>query len=112
MKSNRLAEYVQNTVCDHLKTKYSSIRNKGVKKAPFYVLLGAQMPAILLETSFISNSRECKRLVSGTFQGRNGRGHREGHQTVYPRYQPHRLAMERTLCRRKKDNLEIGEKKS
>lgn len=67
-ESNRLAEYVQNTVCDHLKTKYSSIRNKGVKKAPFYVLLGAQMPAILLETSFISNSRECKRLVSGTFQ--------------------------------------------
>jgi N-acetylmuramoyl-L-alanine amidase len=67
-ESSRLAGYVQNTVCDNLKIKYSSIRNKGVKKAPFYVLLGAQMPAILFETSFISNARECKRLVNGTFQ--------------------------------------------
>ncbi len=67
-ESSRLAEYVQNTVCDSLKVKYNSIRNKGVKKAPFYVLLGAQMPAILVETSFISNARECKRLVNGAYQ--------------------------------------------
>ena len=44
------------------------IANKGVKQAPFYVLLGAQMPAILIETSFISNSRECKRLVNPKYQ--------------------------------------------
>jgi len=41
---------------------------KGVKKAPFYVLLGAQMPSILVETSFISNPRECKRLVDPRYQ--------------------------------------------
>ena len=67
-ESSRLAAYVQDTVCDQLKNKYSRIRNKGVKKAPFYVLLGAQMPAILIETSFISNARECKRLVNSSFQ--------------------------------------------
>jgi N-acetylmuramoyl-L-alanine amidase len=51
-----------------MKKRYSRIRNKGVKQAPFYVLLGARMPAILIESSFISNSRECKRLVSEKYQ--------------------------------------------
>ncbi|MBU0544129.1 MAG: N-acetylmuramoyl-L-alanine amidase, partial [Proteobacteria bacterium] len=37
-------------------------------KAPFYVLLGAQMPAILIETSFISNKRECLRLLDPDYQ--------------------------------------------
>ena len=44
------------------------VKDKGVKKAPFYVLLGAQMPAILIETSFISNEVECKRLVNPDYQ--------------------------------------------
>ena len=67
-ESSRLAAMVQTEVCHHLKKKYSHIRSKGVKKAPFYVLLGAQMPAILVETSFISNPRECKRLTDPKYQ--------------------------------------------
>ena len=67
-ESSRLAAMVQTEMCYHLKKKYSHIRSKGVKKAPFYVLLGAQMPAILVETSFISNPRECKRLTNATYQ--------------------------------------------
>lgn len=59
---------VQSEMCFHLKNKYNNIRSKGVKKAPFYVLLGAQMPAILVETSFISNPRECKRLTDPNYQ--------------------------------------------
>ena len=51
-----------------LKQKYKYIRNKGVKQAPFYVLLGADMPSILVETSFISNPRECERLNNKTYQ--------------------------------------------
>jgi N-acetylmuramoyl-L-alanine amidase len=54
----------------HLKKYYSRIKNKGVKQAPFYVLLGAQMPSILIETAFISNSRECKRIVGAKYQDR------------------------------------------
>ncbi len=69
-ESSRLAVQVQSSICSKLKRKYSKIRNKGVKQAPFYVLLGAQMPAILIETSFISNPRECKRLVSSSYQDR------------------------------------------
>ncbi|RPH50207.1 MAG: N-acetylmuramoyl-L-alanine amidase, partial [Desulfobacteraceae bacterium] len=67
-ESSRLASHVQESVCGHLSSKFDMIRNKGVKQAPFYVLLGAQMPAILVETSFISNKRECERLNNSTYQ--------------------------------------------
>jgi N-acetylmuramoyl-L-alanine amidase len=67
-ESSRLAAIVQRETCLHLKKSYSHIVSKGVKQAPFYVLLGAQMPAILVETSFISNPRECKRLTSPKYQ--------------------------------------------
>ena len=70
-ESSRLAGYVQGSMINHLKRKrYSRINDKGVKQAPFYVLLGAQMPAVLVETSFISNPRECKRLINPKYQER------------------------------------------
>jgi N-acetylmuramoyl-L-alanine amidase len=69
-ESSRLAVHVQGSLKNHLRKYYSRIKSKGVKQAPFYVLLGAQMPAILIETSFISNSRECKRLVNEKYQDR------------------------------------------
>ena len=69
-ESSRLAARVQDNLCNHMSSKYSNIKNKGVKKAPFYVLLGAQMPSILVETSFISNERECSRLASPEYQDR------------------------------------------
>ncbi len=67
-ESTRLASYVQQGVHRRLRAKYKQIRNKGIKQAPFYVLLGADMPSILVETSFISNPRECKRLTSARYQ--------------------------------------------
>ncbi|MBW2602923.1 MAG: N-acetylmuramoyl-L-alanine amidase [Deltaproteobacteria bacterium] len=69
-ESSRLAVHVQKSMHRHLKKHYSKIKSKGVKQAPFYVLLGAQMPAILIETSFISNPRECKRLNNAAYQDR------------------------------------------
>jgi N-acetylmuramoyl-L-alanine amidase len=74
-ESSRLAAYVQSAMVEHLKNRrYSRVKSKGVKQAPFYVLLGAQMPSILIETSFISNSRECKRLVNDKYQTRLAEG--------------------------------------
>ena len=67
-ESSRLATYVQKELCDNLSKKYNQINNKGVKQAPFYVLIGAQMPAILVETSFISNKTECQRLMDPQYQ--------------------------------------------
>ena len=63
-ESSKLAYHVQKGMMDNIRKTYKANRSLGVKQAPFYVLLGAQMPAILVETSFISNARECKRLVS------------------------------------------------
>jgi len=67
-ESTRLADIVQNSLVRGLKKKYSGIKNLGVKQAPFYVLLGARMPSILIETSFISNKTEGKRLMSDSYQ--------------------------------------------
>jgi N-acetylmuramoyl-L-alanine amidase len=67
-ESSRLAGYVQGSLYRDLKIQYTGIKNKGVKQAPFYVLIGAQMPSILIETSFISNPLECKRLTDPKYQ--------------------------------------------
>jgi N-acetylmuramoyl-L-alanine amidase len=70
-ESSHLAANIQESLSINLKKKgYSRIKNKGVKQAPFYVLIGAQMPAVLIETSFISNQRECKRLINSKYQER------------------------------------------
>lgn len=69
-ESSRLAGNVQDFLTKNLKMHYKHVRSKGVKQAPFYVLLGAEMPAVLIETSFISNPRECKRLKSARYQER------------------------------------------
>ena len=67
-ESTRLANVVQNAFVKRMRKKYSGINNLGVKQAPFYVLLGARMPSILIETSFISNKTECKRLMSAKYR--------------------------------------------
>ncbi|MEZ4525429.1 MAG: N-acetylmuramoyl-L-alanine amidase [Desulfobacterales bacterium] len=67
-ESSKLAAHVQKSMCNALRPHFSNIKNKGVKQAPFYVLLGAQMPSILVETSFISNKRECERLTTAAYQ--------------------------------------------
>lgn len=69
-ESSRLAGNVQDGLYKNLRKHYQKVRSKGVKQAPFYVLLGAEMPAVLIETSFISNPRECKRLKSSRYQQR------------------------------------------
>jgi len=70
-ESSRLAAYIQGSIYKNLKKRgYSRVKNKGVRQAPFYVLIGAQMPAVLIETSFISNKRECQRLINPRYQER------------------------------------------
>src|SRR6185369_913770 len=46
----------------------SGTESRGVKQAPFRVLVGATMPAVLVETAFISNAEEEKKLASPAFQ--------------------------------------------
>ena len=63
-ESNRLAHQVQKGMIRSVKGKYRNVKSLGVKQAPFYVLIGAEMPAVLIETGFITNPTEKKRLTS------------------------------------------------
>ena len=67
-ESQQLASQVQQAMLSRLKHSYHGVRNLGVKRGPFYVLLGAQMPSILVEVSFISNRREARRMRSPKYR--------------------------------------------
>jgi N-acetylmuramoyl-L-alanine amidase len=67
-ESTRLSNIVHQNFVKGMKAKYSDIADLGVKQAPFYVLLGARMPSILIETSFISHKIEGKRLMEDAYQ--------------------------------------------
>ena len=60
-ESSRLARFVQTNLVSGFGRNYKP-RDLGVKQAPFYVLIGAEMPAILAELSFITNPEEAKLL--------------------------------------------------
>jgi N-acetylmuramoyl-L-alanine amidase len=60
--SSNLADCVQRSLVKNIHNHYGQVRDLGVKQAPFVVLIGAEMPSILVEVSFISNPREEKRL--------------------------------------------------
>ena len=63
-ESSKLAHEVQKGIMSGVGKKYAEVRDLGVKQAPFYVLIGAEMPAVLVETGFITNHAERKRLQS------------------------------------------------
>lgn len=62
-ESLKLAHLVQNSITSDIGKEYKRKINLGVKQALFYVLVGASMPSILAEVSFISNPEE-ERLLS------------------------------------------------
>jgi N-acetylmuramoyl-L-alanine amidase len=67
-ESTRLASQVQKSLVGQLSHDYSNIKDLGTKEALFYVLLGVKMPAILVETSFLSNADEEERLNDEDYQ--------------------------------------------
>jgi N-acetylmuramoyl-L-alanine amidase len=67
-ESNVLAERLHSRVLARLRSRYSDVHNLGVKKGPFYVLVGAYMPCVLVETSFLSHPVEGKRLGTTAYQ--------------------------------------------
>ena len=79
-ESSRLAGCVQGALVTKLRKSYSKVSNLGVKQAPFYVLIGAQMPSILVEVSFISNKMESQRLASPAYRQKIAEGLADGVQ--------------------------------
>lgn len=69
-ESSRLAQFVQKEAVGTLSKQYKTIKDMGVKQAPFYVLLGANMPSVLIEMAYISNQVEEARMRDEKYLGR------------------------------------------
>ena len=69
-ESREFAGDVQESLHSGLAAKSPAIRNRGVKKAPFIVLIGANMPSILAEISFVSNPTDEHRLETSDYRER------------------------------------------
>ncbi|HUD65223.1 MAG TPA: N-acetylmuramoyl-L-alanine amidase [Candidatus Sulfotelmatobacter sp.] len=69
-ESREFAGDVQESLHSGLAVKSPGIRNRGVKKAPFIVLIGANMPSILAEISFVSNPGDEHRLETSEYRQR------------------------------------------
>jgi N-acetylmuramoyl-L-alanine amidase len=67
-ESIALAHNLQEAVVARAKEEYAAVQDLGVKKGPFYVLVGAQMPCVLVETAFISHRVEGKHLAAPRYQ--------------------------------------------
>jgi N-acetylmuramoyl-L-alanine amidase len=61
-ESRDFASMIQTSLASQLQKTDSKVRNLGVKQAPFMVLLGATMPSVLAEISFITNRQEAAML--------------------------------------------------
>jgi len=69
-ESRELAAVVQESMVTRLRRQHKSVRNLGVKKAPFVVLIGARMPSVLAEISFVTNKAEAQRLKTDAYKQR------------------------------------------
>jgi len=73
-ESMKLAHSVHTELVGSLKQRYRRIEDLGVKYALFYVLVGAEMPSVLVEISFISNREEERRLASRIYRDKIAEG--------------------------------------
>ena len=78
VQSNKLAIDVQKRIITNLRSQYRGVKDGGVRHAPFYVLVGASRPSILVEVGYISHPRERKRLFNTHYQGLIAKGIAEG----------------------------------
>ena len=67
-QSNKLAIDVQQNILNSVRSKHRDVVDGGVREGPFWVLVGAQMPSILVEVGYISHPIESKRLYTTSYQ--------------------------------------------
>ncbi len=72
--SNKLAIDLQRGMLGSVKKSYKGVYDGGVREGPFWVLVGAQMPSVLVEIGFISHPREAKRLINSDYQKKLAHG--------------------------------------
>ncbi|EAL2585587.1 N-acetylmuramoyl-L-alanine amidase [Campylobacter jejuni] len=80
--SNKLAIDVQKNILTQTRKKYKIV-DGGVREAPFWVLVGAQMPAILIEIGYITHPNEGKRIANKAFQDLLVKGIADGVESYF-----------------------------
>jgi len=69
-ESKDFAKEIQRSMIERLRGSNKTVRDLGVKQAPFIVLIGASMPSVLAEISFLTNAQEAKLLKSSAYRQR------------------------------------------
>lgn len=77
-ESRRLAGDIQRLTIFRLKKRGFTVKNNGTRSAPFHVLLGANMPAVLVELGYCTNPAEAKRLLQAKYRLALAEGLAEG----------------------------------
>jgi N-acetylmuramoyl-L-alanine amidase len=77
-ESRELAEDVQDSLSKRIQKTVKPVKNRGVRKAPFVVLIGADMPSILTEISFLSNPSDEQLLKKPEYRQRVAEGLYQG----------------------------------
>lgn len=77
-ESRRLASDIQRLSLFRLKRRGYEVRNNGTKSAPFHVLLGANMPAVLVEVGYCTHGQEARRLLDAKYRHALAEGLAEG----------------------------------
>jgi N-acetylmuramoyl-L-alanine amidase len=67
-ESKDLAQIISMGVLNHMKKDYSSFRTRGIRQAPFIVLIGASMPSLLVELGYLTNQSESKNLLNPVYR--------------------------------------------
>jgi N-acetylmuramoyl-L-alanine amidase len=69
-ESRDFATQVQKAMLERLRPTNRTVKDLGVKQAPFVVLIGAAMPSVLAEISFVTNAQEARLLKGGPYRQR------------------------------------------
>ncbi len=78
IESKELAHKIQENLVKYLSRNYTEIKDLGTKGGPFWVLIGSEMPSVLVEVSHLSNAQEAQRLKSGAYRQQIAQGIYEG----------------------------------
>jgi len=78
VESKELAENIQKNLVKCLSKNYEEIKNLGVKGGPFWVLIGGEMPSVLIEISHLSNSKDAMKMRDPLYRQQIAQGIYEG----------------------------------
>jgi len=78
IESKELAQKIQDNLVKCLSRNYKDIKDLGTKGGPFWVLIGSEMPSVLVEVSHLSNPQEAQRLKNAAYRQQIAQGIYEG----------------------------------